>query len=169
MVLNFRRTFLEALSSIKYQGKHKELLVHGEEREINDHSEIIEVYGNSKWKVVDLINEHYSSVLNKKFDLYNWLHHNEEDELAYFLSEAGSNCLSHSQFKAPHKFHLWLGEKGFIVGIEQLGKGFPAELVHKKRIKQNEGAAFEFFEKCQSQIFFDDPHDAKMIFMEYTF
>jgi hypothetical protein len=168
MALDFRRTFLEALSAIKFK-KHEEFLVHGEEREVLDHSEIIYAYGDSKWKVVDLVNNHYSEVLGKKFDLYNWLHYNEEDELAYFLSEGGSNCLNHSQFKAPHKFHVWLGEKGFIVGIEQLGRGFPAELVHKKKMYKNEGAAFEFFDKCQNKIFFDDPHDAKMVFFEYKF
>jgi hypothetical protein len=37
MVLDFRRTFLEALSAIKFK-KHEEFLVHGEEREVLDHS-----------------------------------------------------------------------------------------------------------------------------------
>jgi hypothetical protein len=38
-----------------------------------------------------------------------------------------------------------------------------------QKIKTNEGAAFEFFRKSQSKIFFDDPHDARMVFMEYRF
>ena len=171
MVLHFRKSFLESLKGISYQKKHHEFMIHQEAEERTEHNfpGIIQRYGETKWKVVDILNEYYNSLLPQKFDLYNWLHGQESDELAYFLNEAGSNCLNHSQFKSPHKFHVWLGERGFIVGIEQLGKGFPAELVHKKRIKQNEGAAFGFFEKCRSSIFFDDPKDAKMVFMEYRF
>jgi len=169
MVLNFRRTFLESLNRIGYKKNHQEFIVHDAETEINDHSQILQRYGDSKWKVVDLLNTEYSHRLSQKVDLYNWLRYNDQDEVAYFLNEAGSNCLNHSQFKAPYKFHLWLGEKGFILGIEQLGRGFPAELIYHKKIKQNEGAAFNFFERCQSEIFFDDPHNAKMVFMEYRF
>lgn len=171
MVLNFKHSFLEALENIGYAKTHHEFVIHESEEEVSveDHNKLVERYGEMKWKVVDLINEQYNTLLKSKFDLYNWLHHNEDDELAYFLNEAGSNCLNHSQYKAPFKFHIWQGKKGFIVGIEQKGRGFPAYKVHKEKIKSNEGAAFEFFQNCQSTVFFDDPKDARMVFLEYKF
>ncbi|MBI4981359.1 hypothetical protein HZC30_07455 [Candidatus Woesearchaeota archaeon] len=171
MVLDFERIFMEALSHINYKKEHHEFPIHEDEEDAakHDFDGIIQRYGEMKWKVVDLLNGHYSEVLKDKFDHYNWLNHNEQDELAYFLNEAGSNCLNHSEYKAPYKFHVWLGHKGFIVGIEQKGRGFPAHKVHHQKIKSGEGAAFEFFRKSKSRIFFDDPHDARMVFMEFKF
>jgi len=169
MVLNFKQSFLQALREIDFIGKHHEFLIHESEEEVQVHlsKELLKRYGDMKWKVVDTLNQHYTTVLKNQFDLYNWLNHNEEDEVAYFLNEVGSNCLNHSQYKAPFKFHLWMGKKGFMLGVEQKGKGFPAKLIHDKKLRQNEGAAFDFFRNCQSKIFFDDPHDAKMVFMSY--
>ncbi|MBI2662401.1 hypothetical protein HYX11_03000, partial [Candidatus Woesearchaeota archaeon] len=100
---------------------------------------------------------------------YNWLRHNANDEVAYFLSETGANCLNYSLFRAPHKFHLWLGKKGFVIGIEQKGRGFPAALIHEQQRKKNEGAAFEFFRTCKSEIFFDDENSAKVVYIETRF
>ncbi|MBI2661919.1 hypothetical protein HYX11_00480, partial [Candidatus Woesearchaeota archaeon] len=100
---------------------------------------------------------------------YNWLRHNANDEVAYFLSETGANCLNYSLFRAPHKFHLWLGKKGFVIGIEQKGRGFPAVDVNAKKIKINEGAAFEFFRTCKGEIFFDDANSAKVVYIEARF
>ncbi|MBI4983606.1 hypothetical protein HZC32_03100 [Candidatus Woesearchaeota archaeon] len=164
MVLDFNKNLPKALEEVSFTGEHRELVVYEHER---DYDEIIEHYGKMKWKVADLLNERYGSILEDRFDLYNWLHYNERDELAYFLNEAGSNCLNYSKYKAPYKFHVWLGNTGFVVGIEQQGEGFPAELIHNQKVKQNEGAAFKFFNKCRSTIFFDDSKDAKMVLMEY--
>ncbi len=170
MALDFNLTLQEALRSISFSGESRKYLVHEIEEKITEkHSELIRHYGEAKWNIVDLLNQHYSQLLENPFDLYNWLNHNEQDELAYFLNEAGSNCLNHSEYKAPYKFHVWLGHKGFIVGIEQKGRGFPAHKVHHQKIKSNEGAAFDFFRKSKSRIFFDDPHEAKMVFMEFKF
>jgi hypothetical protein len=168
MAIHFKRSFLEALSNIQLV-KHHEFMIHSPE-ELVDHKKqksVIDKYGDAKWQVVELINSHFN--LKNKFDLYNWLNHNEEDELAYFINEAGSNCLNYSEYKAPHKFHVWLGKKGFIVAIEQKGAGFPAKKIHDHRLKQNEGAAFRFFRNCKSNIFFDDPDEARMVFMEWKF
>ena len=161
MTIHFDKTLTESLKNIG-DYEHQELFVHNQER---TSSEIIEHYGKQKWQVVDLINQKF----NSKFNLYNWLEHNTDDEVAYFLNEAGSNCLNHSDHKIPHRFHLWLGSKGFIIGVEQLGKGFNALEIDEKRIKKNEGAAFEFFRNCQSHVFFDDPEEAKLVFMEHLF
>jgi len=64
---------------------------------------------------------------------------------------------------------LWLGEKGFIIGIEQKGKGFHAEHINKNKIKENKGAAFEFFRNCQNNIFFDNKENTTMILMQHIF
>lgn len=171
MVLNFTLTLQQALSEIKFSGESREFPVHQgvKQREGNLFEGLIQRYGEAKWKIVDLLNQHYSQLLENPFDLHNWLNHNQDDEVAYFLNEAGSNCLNHSEYKAPYKFQVWLGHKGFIIGIEQKGTGFDAHKVHQQKLKTNEGAAFEFFRRSRSQIFFDDPHDARTVFMEYKF
>ncbi len=163
MTLYFQHNLASALKNIE-RLEHYEFLVSGE-----IDSQLTESYGMAKWKIVDLLNEKFSKVLKDKFDLYNWLNYNENDELAYFLNEAGSNCLNYSEFKMPHKFHLWVGKKGFVVGIEQKGKGFNAEEVHNFRIKDGEGAAFDFYRKAKSKIFFDDCKNARMVLMEFMF
>jgi len=169
MTLNFSLSLPEALADInfqEYQGHH-EFIIHDkdEERIYSNSDEIIGKYGEIKWKIVDLVNARYSHILKDKFDLYNWINKNKQDELSYFLNEAGSNSLLYSQFKAPFKFHLWLGENSFIVGIEQKGQGFNAEKINSGHLKENRGAAFQFFRESQSQVFFDDPKQAKVVYL----
>ncbi len=164
MSLNFSKTLKEALENIQPE-QYRQFLIHGEEGIRTD--EIIKTYGDAKWQIVELLNQKYSQLLKDQFDLHNWLNFNENDELAYFLNEAGSNCLSHSQFKAPYRFHLWTGKLGFVVGVEQKGKGFDAEQTHQHRLRDNQGAAFDFFRRCRSEIFFDNPKDSKIVLMEF--
>ena len=163
MVLNFNKTLQEALETIKFQDtkEHIKFIVPQENH--------IEEYGKIKWAITDSLNERYSQVLREPFDLYNWLHYNEKDEVSYFLSEAGSNSLHHSQFKMPDTFLLFKGRTGFIIGIQQQGDGFNALEVNDKRIKDNEGAAFDFFRRCTSTIFFDNAQDAKIVYFEFLF
>lgn len=166
MTIHFTKNLPQALQNIGTWGYH-ESVVHDKEEARDD--DVLGVYGDAKWKIVDILNEQYSTILNDKFDLHNWLNHNVSDEVAYFINEVGSNTLSHSQFKAPHKFHLWLGREGFIIGVEQKGTGFDAEQVHQNLIKDNEGAAFDFFRNCKSEIFFDDKNETRTVFMESLF
>src|SRR3989344_4062302 len=105
MSIHFNENLKEALQDIgNYQ--YHQLFIYDQKRISDD---IIKHYGRQKWQIVDLLNERYSQVLKDKFDLYNWLNYNQNDEVAYFLNEAGSNCLSYAEHKIPHKFHLWLG------------------------------------------------------------
>jgi hypothetical protein len=170
-MLNFNLTLQEALNNIHFTEKFLEFNIHEEERERCDHTdkELIERYGDAKWKVIDTLNQQYNTILASEFDLYNWLYHKENDDVAYFLNEVGSNCLNHSQFKAPHAFRIWFGSKGFILGIQQKGRGFNAKKVHVEKIRENEGAAFDFFRNCKNKIFFDNPKESKIIFMEFMF
>ncbi|MFH1275685.1 MAG: hypothetical protein ABIH82_01085 [Candidatus Woesearchaeota archaeon] len=163
MAINLDKSLKQALDRIE-STDYKEFLVHNPEvkREWHNSDRIMEVYGDLKWKLIGLLNETYST----SFSLENWLK-NQKDEVSYFLNEAGSNVLSYSEFKAPFKFHLWLGKKGFVIGIEQKGQGFDAEKVDHLRLKENEGAAFDFFRNATSEIFFDNKNEAKIIFMEY--
>jgi hypothetical protein len=160
MTLNFNKTLQQSLEKINYL-EHYEFIVN--EGVIDDYEQLINNYGAKKWAIVDLLNEKFK--LNS--DLINWLHWNENDEVAYFLSETGSNALHHSEFKIPHKFTLWIGEKGFIIGVAQKGKGFNALEVHDNRIMDNKGAAFNFFRKCKGSIFFDDSSEAKIVYFEH--
>ncbi len=126
--------------------------------------ETIKIYGEAKWAIVDLLNENYSTVLKTPFDLYHWLQGQAKDEVAYFLNEAGSNALNYADEKAPSAFYLWRGSKGFIIGIEQEGKGFNAQKIASQRYRENEGAGFEFFRNCQGKVFFDNPLQARVVY-----
>lgn len=168
MALHFTLQLHQALQEIEFT-EHQEWIVHepAEERTYFISDEILDKYGNSKWEIINLLNQRYSSVLASGFDLYNWINKNKEDEVSYFLNEAGSNCLNYSEFKAPYRFQLWSGKKGFILGIEQKGKGFNAEEIHTQKLKENEGAAFKFFRECNSKIFFDDSVNAKIVYLQF--
>jgi|SRR3989344_4473598 len=171
MTLNFQKKLVLALNEIDFKEEYHEFIVH-EQEEILDkerHVDFLDKYGEAKWGVVEILNSRYSTILNDKFDLYHWLNHNTRDEVAYFLSEAGANCLNYSLFRAPHKFHLWLGANGFVIGIGQKGKGFSAVEVEKNNIRTHEGAAFDFFRKCNSEIFFDDANSAKVVYLKAMF
>ena len=165
MVISFSTTLHEALTQIDFI-TYQDFTIHPHQELRTD--ETLNLYGKAKWDIIDQLNEKYSAIVgskvSSKFDLYHWLAENQEDEVAYFLNEAGSNCLSHSEYLAPWKFHLWLGKKGFIIGIEQQGVGFNARAVETKKIKTNEGAAFDFFRSCNSLIFFDQPESAKVVY-----
>ena len=186
MTIHFQKNLPQALMNINFQEYH-ELPVHQETSLVcpTANKKVIDLYGEQMWKVVDLINEKFgrgekvgnqppneekhSRVMKEKFDLYNWINHNSNDEVAYFLSETGSNCINFSEFKAPAKFHLWLGVKGFVIGVEQKGKPFNAEEIDPKRIKDNEGAAFEFYRQCESAVFFDNYQAARVVYLEWLF
>ena len=158
MVLIFDYDVRQALKDIQIV-EQKEFVISEQQRE-----SMIEVYGKAKWAVVDMLNERYSAQQETPFDLHHWLSGNEEDEVAYFLNEAGSNALNYAEAGAPAAFHLWLGKKGFVIGIEQQGAGFDAGRVHQLRIAQHQGGGFDFFRKCQGIVFFDKKEKAKVIY-----
>lgn len=170
MVLSFTKTLSEALESIQFFAYH-EFVVYDAEvmRTYAISDSVIEQYGQAKWAIVDVLNEEYGTFLFNKFDLYNWLEKNKDDEVAYFLNEAGSNSLNYSEYLAPSKFHLWLGKKGFMIGIEQKGKGFDAVKINEEKIKENQGGAFLFFRECKNTVFFDNPGDARVVYLEVKF
>lgn len=161
MVISYSQNLAEALKKIQLE-KHQEFIVHPHEivRDLNNGDDILEQYGKAKWAVVDVLNVRYGT----HFDLYNWINENPADEVAYFLNEAGSNTLSYAEYKIPWRFQVWLGTKGFIIGIEQKGRGFDAQKVDEKRLKENEGAAFDFFRNCQGEVFFDDAKEARVVY-----
>ena len=167
MVLHFTKKLPEALNSVQFKEEYYYLSVSDlrEERVYSNSDEIVGKYGELKWKIVDLLNEKFGS----EFNLHHWLQGKENDEVAYFLNEVGSNALNHSEFKFPCAFHLWIGGKGFVVAVEQKGKGFNAVLVDALEMKTNGGKAFTFFRKCKSTIFFDDVYEARMVYLAYLF
>ncbi|MEK6900258.1 MAG: hypothetical protein AABX05_03985 [Nanoarchaeota archaeon] len=170
MVIHLNKTLQDALGSIQFLEGHT-FPVHEMEqiRTIMVSDEILERYGSAKWAIIDMLNERYGIILFNKFDLHNWIDKNTDDEVAYFLNEAGSNSLNYSQFKAPAKFHLWLGKKGFVIGIEQKGKGFNAGQINEMKIKENLGGAFSFYRECKNNVFFDDPENARIVYFELIF
>ncbi len=179
MSFQLTTTLSEALQAIDFTGEQsgeqlgEQQKVHHfpiQEAEQSRTDEVLNRYGEAKWAIIDLLNEHYkhhkgdNNNPQQNFDLYNWLLENKEDEVAYFLNEAGSNCLTHSQYRAPSQFRLWLGKKGFVIGIEQKGKGFNVE-----KALAAAGGFFNFFEKSKSVVFFDDLNEARNVLMMWTF
>jgi len=164
MVISFSVDLKEALEKIKFAGEKITTTI----ERISSYDIPLKNYGKAKWAIVDLLNEKYYCHFSQPIDLYNWLNYNENDEVSYFLNEAGSNTLNYAEGKIPSTFHLWLGRKGFVIAIEQEGKGFDAARVDALRLRENEGAGFEFFRKCQSTIFFDDKEKAKIIYFMQT-
>jgi hypothetical protein len=165
MVIHFTKNLQEALHNIQLR-ELKTFPIHTKKETRTHHTSdtIISIYGDAKWAIIHHLNHHY----NLSSDLHNWIL-KKEDEPAHFINEAGSNTLSHSEFKSPSKFHLWLGNKGFIIGVEQLGTGFNALEVHENKIKENKGAAFDFFRACKGSIFFDDKSNATVVYLEHLF
>lgn len=162
MVISFSVQLAGALEKIQWTNQQKSIPLD------KNSSQKIELYGNAKWAVVDLLNERYAQRFDSRIDLYNWIYYNEQDEVAYFLNEAGSNILNYAQHKLPSAFHLWFGENGFVIAIEQEGNGFNALQIDQLRLRENEGAGFEFFRNCRSTIFFDNPQNAHIIYFMQT-
>lgn len=169
MVLAPYRTFPQVLPAIGSFEQHSFPIHEAEQLAI--HSEaFIATYGAAKKSVVDLLNQRYQNRLSVRADLHNWLYHRQEDEVAYFLNEAGSNTINHSDYKAPACFHLWLGEKGFIIGVEQKSSGFAAEELAKEETpSEKRGSASRFFRSCRGTIFFDNPKNAKIVYYAHMF
>lgn len=146
---------------------HHCFLVHKHQTERKDHDkETLQKYHDAKWAIVDLLN--INQQIPYTINLYNWLHHQSHDEIAYFLSEAGSNTLNYAEFKAPSHFEAWLGKKGIILGITQQGTPFNPTHINNHNIKENEGAAFDFFRNCNGIIFFDHPTAAQSVYYYYA-
>ncbi|MBT4538899.1 hypothetical protein HOI26_02215 [Candidatus Woesearchaeota archaeon] len=160
MVIHYTKE-LEKTRKIIEKESYYHFPVSEEKRHITNTDEILEVYANAKWQIIDLLNKRYKT----NFDLHNWIR-KDEDEVAHFLCEAGSNALESSQNKSPTAFHLWLGKKGFIIGIEQ-NNSFNAQEINEQRIKVNKGAGFEYYRRSKSTIFFDSPINTKKIYLHY--
>jgi len=166
MVLDFDTKLDEAKAEIAFSGEKAEFLV--SDMHVPNSLEVIETrYSKALLGVVELVNERYKTKLKEPFNLYNWVEHNSSDELAYFLSETGSNCLNYAETKSPHKLTVYLGSKGFIVAVSQQGRGFNARDILTRKVKQNEGAGFSFFDRCSSVVFFDDPLNARVVCFRY--
>ena len=170
MVFYFSLTLKKALEKLGEKHEYHLFPIHVQEHPAVHSETFITKYGAAKRSVVDLLNQRYQNRLSVIADLHNWLYNRTEDEIAYFLNEAGSNTINHSSYKAPAKFHLWLGEKSFIIGVEQKGKGFAAEKLRKEEIVPEKGGiASRFFRSCQGAIFFDNPKNAKIVYYAHTF
>lgn len=161
MTIKFTTTLLGTLTQLEKITYHQ-FIIHDKEelRTLENTDELLEKYADGKCWVIDTLNKRY----NTNFNQENWLNY-KEDKVAWFVNETGSNCLNYSEFKIPAKFHLWLGDEGFVIGIEQLGKGFNSFEINKRIIKENKGAAFNFYRECKGVVFFDDKEEAKVVYL----
>jgi hypothetical protein len=158
MVISYNTNLDQEINLIEGY-EHKTIFVSDVERTLNNTDEILEKYALTKDRIVELVNKNYGT----NYNLENWVN-DKEDDLAYFLNETGSNMLNYSSNKIPLKFHLYLGKKGFIVAMEQ-ESCFNAQEVDNKKLKENQGRAFNFYRQSKNKIFFDNPEKAKTVFM----
>ncbi len=154
-------TLHDALAQIEGYG-YQEFPVGGF-RNVHTCDELLAIYGDAKWLIVHMLNSRYGHRLAKPFDLFNWIHKQRDDEVAFFLNEAGSNVLNHAEHGIPHKLQVWSGEKGFIIGICQEGKGFDPRTIVKP------GGGFRFFASSRSTIFFDDLAQVHSVYLLHMF
>ena len=89
------------------------------------------------------------------------------DDITYFFAETYFNVAFYGDYHFPSMIQAWVGESSFVLSVGQKGNGFDAEMVNQTRRKQNAGGAFNFFRSCESEIFFDNPNNARIVFMEY--
>ena len=163
MTIDYSKDLDSALKNLGSFVKH-ELVISSEERTLNNSDSMLERYGDAKFEIVRLINEKYET----DFDLTRWLRFDKTDEVSYFINETGSNALSYSSHKIPFRFLLWLGESGFIIGVEQMS-GFNAQRIDSEKLKENKGAAFDFYRSCSGVVFFDDARDARVVYFVNLF
>ncbi len=167
MVINFNLTLPQALQRIVYDGEFHEFEIHSKNNIPEDYDQFIQQYADAKWNAVGILNKQYKDKLDKEYNLYNWLNH-IPDDVAYFLNEAGSNCNNYSDFKAPFRFCLWLGKNGFLLAVEQKGKGFDASEIFLKEETENlenSGGGFRFFKETSSSVFFDNSKEANVVYL----
>lgn len=164
MVITVDFTLPIALATFGKNPAYVTFPVHTEKQPVIHSASFIAHYGSAKSRIVELLNQRYAQHLSPPINLHNWLYHRQEDEVAYFLNEAGSNAINHSTYKAPAKFHLWLGKKSFIIGVEQHGESFAVEKLMRKTEQKNGGEGSRFFQACQATIFFDNPKEARVVY-----
>ncbi|MAG72951.1 hypothetical protein CL620_01440 [archaeon] len=166
MVLNFDLNLKQAKKEIKYSEQREFIIYENEEvRTYETSDEWLEKFAAAQHAIVDLLNKKYK--LN--IDLQNWVKGDTTDEVSSFLNEASSNCFANAQYKCVWKMVLYLGDKGFILGVFQKGKGFNAKEINTSKKKENVGKGFDFYRECKNVIFFDDPKDATTLFFSCSF
>ena len=89
------------------------------------------------------------------------------DDITYFFAETYFNVAFYGDYHFPSMIQAWIGESSFVLSVGQEGNGFDAEMVNQTRKIQNAGGAFNFFRSCESEIFFDNPNNARTVFMGY--
>ncbi len=129
-------------------------------------------YGEAKWVIVESIRQLYGERLVASGlripDLYNWLFERMDDEVSYFVCEAGANILHHSGLPGA-VFKVYFGERGFVISVSQQDSGFDCEIVLRDELKKQHGGGFSFFKSCCGIVFFDDIHAVKTVYYAYFF
>ena len=173
MVIAFHKSLNNALIEIGFQeGRdfYRQYEIYPFQDVINPNSserfEKSKEYRQKRDELLREINQGLAHKFQRRFDMSHWFT-GENDDLANFLAEAGSNAFTYSEYHAPHQLGLWLSDISFVVSVEQLGKGFNANKINNTRQKSNAGAGFELYRNCASEIFFDNPEVSKKVYMQF--
>ncbi len=132
----------------------------------------LDSYTDAKRFIVDSIADLYGDRLVedglRRPDLYNWLFERFDDEVSYFVVEAGANVIHHARLRDA-MVRVYFGQKGFIVEFEQANDFFNAELVVSQRIMTHKGGGFLFFNGCRGIVFFDNSTLVRCVYYAYFF
>ncbi|HLC58661.1 MAG TPA: hypothetical protein VJI68_02275 [Candidatus Nanoarchaeia archaeon] len=101
--------------------------------------------------------------------LYTMLSGNKKREIPLFMSETIFNAIDHGEYTSVHHLELRLTTKGTVIGVCQLGNGFNAVNIDARRIFKNLGGGFTAYRKISSSVFFDDPLNARGVYLKYVF
>lgn len=94
-----------------------------------------------------------------------------------FIFETYVNATMYSSYGFISQMDLWLG-KSFIIGISQKGEGYDALYIDSHKIRHKRGevvekgegsGAFDFYRTCKHEVFFDDPKNAKSVYLKFEF
>ncbi|MBW2984400.1 hypothetical protein KY361_04750 [Candidatus Woesearchaeota archaeon] len=165
MVIAFDKTLADALREIGFsesEGVHLEEVVYDGEVHLS------ELSPEEQESLFARIGRAYGEVFNqvtlcgKSWDVPHLRN------LSDFISHITTNVRKYSQYGIEYRIHFWQGERGFVVGIEQKGRGFEAKRVDSERIASSYGNGFNFYRACSPYIFFDSPSDARIVYMQWS-
>ena len=178
MVIKFSKTLGEALQEIGYGGELKntiEYILHNEEKKIQDMSKDYksklvqrfyrEVLGKNL--IPELVNENYGHLL--KEPLVMPPHSHDCNNPFTFLWERYNDSILYGEYGMPSRFNMWLGQESFILGLEQKGKGFNVIKINKRKPRKRGGTGFKDLRETRHDIFFDNPEDARAVYLQYKF
>ena len=175
MTLILEKILEDALRVIDYDpnsGVHRKYPLHQEEvsisekpKDYRDHlfpylSELILARGRENGEIQDTINNALGTNFGQRGNCQ------QDCTLYAILFEAHASIAMHGDYNFPSKIELWIGKAGFIVGVQQKGRGFNADEISRTgKHREGGGSGFKTYKELGYDVFFDNPTDARTVYI----